>query len=270
VIKKARTSLGIKKIGHSGTLDPDASGLLILAVGKATRLISYIPAEPKTYHFSVQFGTTTTTLDGEGDIIEEGRPIPGKSALIDLISSFIGTISQRPPEFSAIKIKGKRAYKLARENKPVDMPERTITVSSLKLLAYDEAGGEASLEVQCSKGTYVRSLARDIAQQAGTVGYASSIRRTAIGPISVQNAAEIEALEKDAGSLLISVDSMLSSMPSYRATPAQIEKISHGSEIQLEKPSRSSTLFIYNSIKEIVAVAEKVSRNTYHPIKVFV
>lgn len=270
VIKIARKSLGVKKIGHSGTLDPDATGLLILAIGKATRLIPYIPSEPKTYLFNVQFGTTTTTLDKEGEITEQGKSIPEQKVLSEVIPSFTGEIKQRPPEFSAIKIGGKRAYKLARNNKPVDIPERAVTISSLKVLKYDVNKGEAAFEVACSKGTYIRSLARDIAVKAGTVGFASLIRRTAINSITVKDAVSVKELEQNAQSLIIPVDAMLSSIPSYNATPSQIKKISHGNEINIDIPEKSTLLIIYNSIKEIVAVAEKVSRNTYHPIKVFV
>ncbi len=269
IIKTARKSLNIRKIGHNGTLDPGASGLLILAVGKATRLVSYIPSEPKTYMFSIQFGTLTTTLDSEGDIVEQGKPIPTESALSEAIKSFTGEIIQKPPAFSAIKIKGTRAYKLARKNEPVDIPERTVTISSLTLLNYDIKKGEASLKVECSKGTYVRSLARDIAEKAGTIGYASSIHRTAINGFNVSDAASMEELQHNAAKLIIPVDSMLASLPSYSATPSQIKTISHGNEIKVEKSENSAILFIYDSIKEIIAVAEKVSYNTYHPIKVF-
>jgi tRNA pseudouridine55 synthase len=269
IIKLTRKALGIRKIGHSGTLDPNASGLLLIAIGKATRLLPFVPSEPKTYLFTIQFGAVTDTLDSEGDIIEQGKPIPAENSLSEAITSFTGEIKQTPPSFSAIKIKGTPAYKLARENKSVDIPERTVTISSLKLLDYDMKKGEASLEVECSKGTYVRSLARDIAEKAGTVGYASSIRRTAINGTHVKDAATLEDIQQNIKKFIIPVERMLEHFPSYIATSLQIEKISHGNEIKVDKPENSAILFIYDSIKEIIAVAEKVSQNTYHPIKVF-
>ena len=128
IIRIVRQAIGIKKIGHNGTLDPEATGLLVLALGKATRLLPYLQSEPKTYEFSVQFGKTTDTLDSVGSITEEGKPIPSAGALAGAVGSFQGRIIQKPPLHSAVKIRGKPAYKLARQNKVFDMPQREVTM----------------------------------------------------------------------------------------------------------------------------------------------
>ena len=270
IIRIIRQATGIQKIGHNGTLDPEATGLLVLALGKATRLLPYLHSEPKTYEFSIQFGKTTDTLDSVGSVTEEGKPIPSVKALADAVESFQGRIIQKPPLHSAVKIKGKPAYKLARQKKIFDMPEREVTIHSLQLLRYNEKKGEAFLQAVCSKGTYVRSLARDIALKMDTIGYASSIRRTAAGDFNVQNSATIDNVQKDSRKHIVPVKRAFASFPSYKASPVQIKDLSHGCEIEVDNSDNSPVLFIYSPEEEIIAVTENSSPSKYHPVKVFI
>jgi tRNA pseudouridine55 synthase len=171
---------GKAKIGHGGTLDPLASGVLPVAIGEATKLAGHLLNGPKAYRFTIAFGTATDTDDAEGDIVD-GSPVrPTAPAVAAILPRFTGAIRQRPPAFSAIKVDGARAYARARAGQSVLLAERIIIIHSLSLVKAD--GESATLDVRCSKGTYVRSLARDIAQRLGTVGHVTMLRRTGAGP----------------------------------------------------------------------------------------
>lgn len=270
IIRIVRPAIGTRKIGHNGTLDPEATGLLILAVGKATRLLPYLQSEPKTYEFSISFGKTTDTLDSVGTVTNEGKPVPSKRALAETLKSFQGGIIQKPPHHSAIKIRGTPAYKLARQKKDFDMPEREVTIHSLQLHSYSKEQRVAYLKVVCSKGTYIRSLARDIAQKACSIGYASSIRRVAAGNFSVQNAVTPEEVQKESLKYIVPVSTAFALFPSYTASQLQLKELSHGNEIEIDSNIKDPVLFIFSAEKDLVAVAEKSTQSKYHPVKVFI
>ena len=197
IVAKVRRVFGIKKVGHCGTLDPLADGLLVVALGNATRLIQYL-GDDKIYEFGVVFGKKTETGDREGKIIGESGKIPAKDELLAVIPKFIGEISQTPPAFSAIKIDGKRAYELARAGQEVEMKSRKIKIFSLELLDFDFEQKTAKFRAHCSNGTYIRSLAQDIAESCGSLGYCSSIKRISVGNFELKNAVSAEdATEKD-------------------------------------------------------------------------
>lgn len=269
VVKITRKVLNIRKIGHNGTLDPLASGLMILAVGDATRLLPFLPSEPKTYYFTIQFGKTTDTLDRGGKICEQSERIPSEETILSSLKHFSGVVKQTPPRYSAIKIDGTRAYHLARKNKDFTVPKRKITIFSLQLLEYNKNKGEAFFKTVCSKGSYVRSLSRDIAEMAGTVGYASKIHRTKINDFSINLAVPLNDIELHAKKNIVPIHEIFHSLPSYIASTEQIKEISLGKDIAIDNTDLSQRLFIYSSKKDLVAVGEKVSRNIYHPIKVF-
>jgi len=270
IIRKVRRAIGEKKIGHNGTLDPEATGLLILAVGTTTRLLPFLPSEPKKYSFSIQFGTTTDTLDSKGTVIDRNKPIPSTQRLTEVLPSFMGTILQKPPKYSAIKINGKRAYALARNNQEVDIPPREITIHSLKLVSYDVKKGEAFLTTACSTGTYIRSLAHDIAEKVGTVGYASSIHRTAINDFTIDNAVRVEDIQQNPEISLHSITDVFSHCPSHTALDEEIQDLACGRDISIENAASEKIVFIYNREKELIAITEQVSEKLYHPIKVFI
>lgn len=187
VIRDLRRALGEKRIGHLGTLDPFATGLLILACGTATRLLPALQALPKTYDALARLGAVSTTEDPEGDVTETGGVIPTRRAVDAALAAFRGEIQQRPSAHSAVKIDGQRAYARARRGEEVEMPLRTVTIHALEATRFDPP--ELAFTVTCSTGTYVRALARDLGEALGCGAYLTQLRRTAIGPHLVDAAA---------------------------------------------------------------------------------
>jgi tRNA pseudouridine55 synthase len=187
-----KRALGTGKVGHAGTLDRFARGLLVLLTGSYPRLASYVMAGEKTYRGLIAFGSETDTLDPEGAVIAVAPP-PTLRDLEAALPAFRGLILQRPPAYSAIHVQGKRAYQLAREGLEPEMKERPVEIFSLELLSYD--GGEALVELRCSSGTYVRSLARDIAAACGSRSHLRALERLAIGPFRVEEAVRPEAFD---------------------------------------------------------------------------
>lgn len=184
------------KIGHAGTLDPFATGVLVLLIGKATRLSEHYMAQPKQYLAQVKLGATTDTLDPESpeQLIPPARPIE-REDLLAVLPRFIGTIQQRPPVYSALKIGGRAAYKLTRKGQQLDLPARPVTVHGIELL--DWRWPLADLRIDCGRGTYIRSLARDIGEALGTAGYLTTLRRTRVGECRIDSAVTLEQLATD-------------------------------------------------------------------------
>jgi tRNA pseudouridine55 synthase len=182
---QVKRALGTGRVGHAGTLDRFADGLLVVFSGRMTRLSGLAMAMDKEYLATVTFGRQTDTLDPEGAVIREG-PVPAREDIEAALPGFTGTIRQVPPQFSAIHVGGKRAYQAARDGESVDLAPREVTIHSLSLLAFDSPA--AVLRVACSKGTYIRSLARDLAERLSTCAHVSRLRRTRIGGFSVQQA----------------------------------------------------------------------------------
>lgn len=195
IIRDLRRALNTRKMGHAGTLDPLASGLLVVAVGQATKLLPLVPVDTKEYHFSIQFGETRETGDREGEVEKAGFRIPTREELVSILPKFRGEIEQIPPKYSAIKINGKKAYELARKGEDVEIKPRTVLIDSLELLEFDSEKGEAHLVVNCSSGTYVRSLARDIAESLDSGAYASRIHRTRVGMFHLSEASNVEEIQ---------------------------------------------------------------------------
>jgi tRNA pseudouridine55 synthase len=181
------------KIGHAGTLDPLATGVLVVCLGPATRLISYVQQQPKRYQATFLLGRTSPTEDTEGPIDEiPDAPRPSHADLLAAAAQLQGRIEQRPPAFSALKVAGRRAYALARAGEEVDLAPRPITIHRLEVTGYEYP--ELRLEIECSSGTYVRSLGRDLAERLGTGAVMSALVRTAIGPFSLAAAVRLDAL----------------------------------------------------------------------------
>ena len=195
VVGKTRYLLHAAKNGHCGTLDPFATGVLPIAFGEATKLISYVMDGDKEYEFWLKFGVTTDTLDCDGTVVAKGGKVPTKEEIEAVLSQFVGEITQVPPVYSAIKINGKRAYDLARKGEKVEIPERKVEIYSLDLLDMPESD-VVHCRVRCSKGTYVRTLGADIAEKLGTLGYLQALRRTKCGVFDVSSTILLENLEK--------------------------------------------------------------------------
>jgi tRNA pseudouridine55 synthase len=261
IVSQLRRILNIKKIGHAGTLDPEASGLLVIAIGTATRLLQYLPSEPKVYEFGIKFGSQTDTLDREGTITDSGKPIPDLSSIEQVLPSFEGRISQIPPVYSALLINGVRAYQLARSGKAVEMKSREINIYRIVLKQYDQEHGEAQLCVECSGGTYIRSLARDIAQQCGTIGFASYVHRTAIGLFNIDQALCQESIE-NASEHILSFDKVFT-RDICLISDVQKECLLYGRDFEVPG-STQDTLYAFNN-NELMAVLQHKGDSVYHP-----
>jgi tRNA pseudouridine55 synthase len=188
-----KSALRSTKVGHTGTLDKFAHGLLFILIGGTLKLTSYITGLDKKYDASIYFGGETTTLDPEGEVVASA-PVPTLSELEAVLPGFTGKIMQKPPEYSAIHVGGKRAHELARAGERVDLPAREISIYSLELLDYSPP--YAKIRVHCSSGTYVRSLARDIARAAASRAHLNGLVRTALGPFSLEEARPTETAEE--------------------------------------------------------------------------
>ena len=178
-IDMIKKKLNLPKVGHAGTLDPLAEGILPIAIGKTTKLIPFVNKNSKSYTFTVKWGIQTTTDDAQGEIVNQSNIIPCLKDIIIKIKNFTGSLKQVPPRISAVKIKGQRAYKLARKNKSFNIIPKNVYVNNLSVLSHDTF--QTSFKIECGKGFYVRSLARDLALELNTYGHISSLERTKVG-----------------------------------------------------------------------------------------
>lgn len=235
-VGKIRRIMNGQKVGHAGTLDPLASGVLPIALGEATKTIPYIQDSLKTYEFTVTWGEQRSTDDAEGEAIAESDSRPEQASIEAALPAFVGDIEQTPPKFSAIKIDGQRAYDLARSGTDVEMKSRQVYIQSLELLECDT--DTATLCMTCGKGTYVRSLARDLAIMLGTYGYVSGLRRTQVGAFSSNDAislAKLEDLEHIAArsEALQAVQVVLDDIPALEIKQNEIAALRNGQALSL-------------------------------------
>jgi tRNA pseudouridine55 synthase len=227
--------LNVKKVGHTGTLDPLACGVLPLAIGEATKLSQYVMADQKAYRFMVEWGKATTTDDREGEVIAESDNRPTLEQIKAILPRFIGEIMQVPPDFSAIKVAGERSYKKAREGKKVELPARPVRVHSLEVSStYDDEKLETTtFTVTCGKGTYVRSLARDMGEVLRCYGYVTFLQRTEVGFFSLKDAITLDLKEENRYALgsdqvLQPLDGPLDDILAVRFTPDQMHRLMQG------------------------------------------
>ncbi len=219
LLGKIKWLFGTKKAGFVGTLDPMASGVMPIALGEASKTISFIQNENKAYKFTMQFGVETDTLDAEGQVTAQSEVLPeSENAIQKVLPSFLGEIAQMPPAFSAKKVGGQRAYDLARAGKEVTLQPAVVRIDALDLISYDASTGQAAFSVVCSKGTYVRSIARDIAAKLGTFAHVTVLRRTQHGKITEKDVFLLDLLEEmgQKGALqqaLKPLDAMLDGIP---------------------------------------------------------
>lgn len=199
VVARCRRALGVKRIGHAGTLDPGATGVLVIGVGRATRLLRFLEAHDKTYEATVTFGVTTTTFDADGDPIEECDASGLSRATVEAaLDALRGEIDQVPPMVSAVKVGGERLYAKARRGEEVERAPRRVTIHELRLDSFEPATRPvARLVVRCSKGTYVRSLAADLGEAVGTGAHLAALRRTAVGPFTLARARGLDGLTSE-------------------------------------------------------------------------
>ena len=231
-----------EKVGHLGTLDPMATGVLVVSIGKATRLFDYFLNKDKEYIFGVKFGKQTDTLDMAGKITMENGKVPTKAQILSILPQFIGRQDQIPPEYSAKNINGERAYNLARQGKEVNLAPKQIEIYSLDLLDFKD--NEASLKVHCSSGTYVRSLARDIAKSLGTIGFASFIKRTKAGHFGINESVSLDEALKDISSHLISIESVFKDSNKIKLNKSQTESLICGKQTKIESEDKQDVLLM--------------------------
>ena len=270
-VAAVRRLMDAQKAGHAGTLDPLATGVLPIALGEATKTVPFLMDAPKRYAFTVRWGEHRETLDAEGAVLATSDVRPGRADIEPVLGRFLGTIQQVPPKYSAIKIDGRRAYDLARAGEAVAMKTRTVRIDALSLVACD--ADSASFRVDCGKGTYVRSLARDIAQALGALGYVSVLRRTRVGPFTLAQSFGVDALEAmdygaRASEALLSLSTALDDIPVLAVGEDQAALLRQGRAIDAPPHSpRNDTVLV-----ECGGVAVALSQprdGMLHPKRVF-
>ena len=238
VIRNVRKEYNIKKVGHIGTLDPLASGVLPVLIGKATKLSDYLMMHDKEYIAKIILGKKTSTGDREGNVIEEKeieKSKISKENIEAVLNSFLGESYQIPPMYSAIKVNGKKLYELARENKEIERTPRKINIAKIELLKIENVNVnenanlswqsiEITYKVQCSKGTYIRTLSEDIAEKLGTVGYMSYLRRTRVGDFKIEDAGK-----------LIDMENIINNIPKYQIKEKNISQLINGVKVRKQQ-----------------------------------
>ena len=234
-VGQVRRLFNAEKAGHAGTLDPLASGILPIALGEATQTVPFLQDAGKTYRFTIRWGEATATDDREGAVTATHDHRPTHDAIRAVLADFLGLIDQMPPAYSALKIDGQRAYDLARAGETVELAARPVRIDALTLLGCPDAD-HADFEVRCGKGTYVRSLARDIAARLGTVGHVSALRRCAVGPFDESRAITLDkllALGHSPGALecLLPIQTALDDIPALAIGQAEADALRRGQPI---------------------------------------
>jgi tRNA pseudouridine55 synthase len=241
IIDIVRRLTGVRRVGHGGTLDPFAMGVLPVFIGRATRMVDYHRGDGKAYRASVVFGATSTTDDIDGEMTPGEVPPPERAAVEAALADFRGEIEQVPPDHSAVHVGGKRAYELARGGEKPELQARTVTIHGLDLIEWDTADPErpmAVLEVRCSTGTYVRSLARDLGRQLSCGAYLGALTRTASGPFTIEAAHTLEHVREELAAgrteaLLLSPDAGLDHLPMVTIPDRDLEGVARGQIIRV-------------------------------------
>ncbi|WP_296105563.1 tRNA pseudouridine(55) synthase TruB [uncultured Agrobacterium sp.] len=280
-VSKIKWLFNAQKAGHAGTLDPLASGMLPIALGDATKTVPYVMDGRKIYEFCVTWGEERTTDDMEGEVLNSSDNRPSEQAIRELLPKYTGTILQIPPQFSAIKIAGERAYDLAREGEVVEIPAREVEVHRLTLLGCPDEN-TAHFEVECGKGTYVRALARDMGRDLGCYGFISELRRSMVAPfaedamVPLEKLTELESIEDRDERLaaldayLIDTSEALSSLPHLIINDDQAHRLKMGNPILLrgrDAPTQESEAYA-TARGKLVAIGE-IGQGEFRPKRVF-
>lgn len=286
VVAQVRRLVGTRQVGHFGTLDPFATGVLPLSVGKATRFAQFYLKSRKAYEGVIRFGFRTNTYDATGTPAADPVPVElDRSALEKIFQDFTGRVMQAPPPFSAKRVAGKRAYELARQHKPVKLAPVEVEIYALELLGL--GGNEARFAVECSGGTYVRSLAHDVGQKLGCGAHLGGLRRTAVAEFKESRAVRLEDLERAVGegkleACLVPLEQLLPDCPELVVHGREEKNVRHGHTFELAqalRPGRGassarwsaiSLLKILNPDHRLIAVARHVTGSVYHPDLVLV
>lgn len=270
---KLRKILGTKKIGHGGTLDPDVVGVLPIAVGKATRMVEFMQDEGKVYEGEITLGYSTTTEDASGEVVSESpvlTPLDEKS-VDDAIADLIGTITQVPPMYSAVKVNGRKLYEYARAGQEVERPERQVTIYSFERtspISYDDHLARFTFRVKCSKGTYIRTLSVDLGEKLGYAAHMSHLTRTSAAGLQLEDALTLEEIAQkvEAGQqdFLYPLEIGTGNLVKVYLTPDQATEVRFGRFIELEQSEKEVAAFEGN---KLLAILEKRD-HLYKPRKV--
>lgn len=269
VIGKLRGILKMKRLGHTGTLDPMATGVLPVLIGTAARACDILPDEGKAYRAAFQLGTVTDTQDSSGTVLETHSFDVSEEALRQILPQFTGVIQQIPPMYSAVQVGGKRLYELAREGKEIERPARTVTVSGLSLEAYDRASGCGTLAITCGKGTYVRTILHDIGGVLGCGCMMTALERTAACGFTLRDAhtfAEVQqaADEDTLDSLVIPTDRLFLTLPALQLGEAQTRLYRNGVKLELRRIkgiSEAKRYRVYGAEQGFLGLAEADREN---------
>lgn len=267
--------LTLNKVGHAGTLDVEAEGVLPIAIGEATKLVNILVTAKKQYAFTIQFGISTDTADRAGKTINTTHNIPSESQCHNVCNTFIGTITQIPPVYSALKIQGKRSYKMAREGKEIKLTPRVVTIFNLKCIHYNTITKRASYICDCSKGTYIRTLAEDIALSLQSLGFVLELRRLKVGLFTVNNALNLTTLTSNSCQEVkqifynryLKIEAVLDDIPVLDATHGQVQAIRFGQRCYFDTNQDYSTTWVRNSNK-IIAIGS-MYQNIFKSSRVF-
>ena len=268
IIKK---KLGVKKVGHGGTLDPDATGLLPVAIGEATKTIRFTENLLKTYEFTVSFGFATDTDDASGKIIGESKKRPNTKEIRDSLQNFKGLIQQLPPKLSAIKVNGKRAYDLFHKGQEFQLSARKIFISDFEIINRKN-NDTIDLKVICGKGCYVRSLARDLGITLGCYGYAVNIRRTEYGPFYINNTIALDKLKifekEQLVKNIISTNILLKQYPDFKCNEENLNILLNGNPIKLTNLNYKNHKFAWTHYNGVPLAIGKIKNFIFYPFRV--
>ena len=265
VVTKISKILNLKKVGHCGTLDPLATGILPIAIGEATKVISLVQSKEKKYAFIIKWGESTETDDSEGMILEISKARPTHKEITSILNCFIGNVFQKPPLYSAIKINGQRSYKLARQKIEIEHKLRKIKVYNLTLKKIIDVNS-AEFEVTCGKGTYVRSLARDIAEKLNTKGHIMSLRRLSVGPFDEKDTIFIDFSKEIIHSRsvlnkLSPIETVLDDIPALVLNEKEARQVKQGQKINFESLQFIKNFELkypnYNAFEKVCAICNK-------------
>jgi tRNA pseudouridine55 synthase len=263
VVARARRALGTRKVGHAGTLDPMATGVLVLGVERATRLLGHLSLRDKEYCATIRFGIATVTDDAEGDVT---RTAPAEAVqalesadLADALARLTGTIQQRPSSVSAIKVDGQRAYDRVRRGENVELEPRTVAIDRIDVLgeAWEPGWVDVDVAVTCSTGTYIRAIARDAGDWLGVGGHLTMLRRTRVGPFRVEDAVSLETLAEQGAAVVRPMDGVAPAcFATWTLGAADAEAVRHGRRIPWQGPSDPGAVALVGPAGEFLALAQ--------------
>ncbi|SOC18713.1 tRNA pseudouridine synthase B [Rhodobacter sp. JA431] len=273
VVGKVRWALDAKKAGHAGTLDPAATGVLAIALGEATKTVPFITDAMKCYRFQVRFGAATSTDDAEGAVLETSDARPTDEAIDAALGAFRGDIMQVPPQVSAVKVEGERAYDLAREGVAMDLAARPLWVESLEVVARPDAD-TVELEMVCGKGGYVRSIARDLSRALGCLGHVAWLRRVWSGPFEAENGLSLDQIDTLARTpaldeKLLPLELGLDDLPEVKATVEGAVRLSHGNPGQVIASGIEFGTEVWVSRDGLAIAVGRYMGGEVHPDRVF-